>query len=110
MCGSVSGREQELCDRAKKLVSRRTSTSSHIEYKKRELFTRKTINSCMSSSHQKITSSVMRATLCICEPNTIERRTLIATVNRMTQVVVKRKKELFLNSFNENQHDLTTHI
>ncbi len=38
--GASSGREQQLRERAKKLVCRRTSTGSHIEYKRRELFTR----------------------------------------------------------------------
>ena len=40
-------------ERAKKLVCRKTSTGSHIEYKKRELFTRKANTSCMSSSQRK---------------------------------------------------------
>ena len=41
--GLVPGETELPRERAKKLVCRKTSTGSHIEYKKRELFTRKTI-------------------------------------------------------------------
>ena len=51
--GLVPGETELLRERAEKLVCRKTSTGSHIEYKKRELFTRKSITSCMSSSQRK---------------------------------------------------------
>ncbi len=51
-CSGLSGQSRQLCERAKKLVCRKTSTGSHIEYKKRELFTRKAITSCMSISQR----------------------------------------------------------
>ena len=49
----VLGETELPRERAKKLVCRKTSTGSHIEYKKRELFTRKANTSCMSSSQRK---------------------------------------------------------
>ena len=51
--GRFRGKTELLRERAKKLVCRKTSTGSHIEYKKRELFTRKANTSCMSSSQRK---------------------------------------------------------
>ena len=44
---SEFGKEQLSWVRGQKLVCRKTSTSSHIEYKRRELFARKTITSCI---------------------------------------------------------------
>ena len=50
--GLVPGETELPRERAKKLVCRKTSTGSHIEYTKRELFIRKAITSCMSISQR----------------------------------------------------------
>ena len=46
---SSSRRGYSVAWEGEKLVCRRTSTNSHIEYKNRELFTRKAIASCILS-------------------------------------------------------------
>ena len=51
--GLVPGETELPRERAEKLVCRKTSTGSHIEYKKRELFTRKANTSCCMSSSQR---------------------------------------------------------
>ena len=53
--GWIRFRERSaLCTRGRKLVCRKTSTSSHIEYKKRELFSRKGNPSCILNRHRNV--------------------------------------------------------